>query len=98
MQPLEFVFGMRRIPVSAHTLHIVGKVGAVRATEARHDAALVVEVALQVALLYVSLVTVRPWTRVVTFGIVLWVGFPVGRLKGVGFVRSATSLLDLFRS
>ena len=89
------MFVVRRIPVIVDSGQVVGNIGAVRATEARLDAALVVEVALQVALLYVSLVTAGPWTRVVTFGIVFWIGNPGARGEGVGFVRSASSVLGV---
>ena len=88
---------MRRLPVSAHTYHVLANVGAASTTKARLDAALVLNVTVQVVLVHVSPVAAGSRTRVDTFVIVFWIGKPRGRLECVGFVRSVASSLARFR-
>ena len=92
MQPLERLATMFPHPVLAQIEAVLGNIGAVRATEARLDAAFVLEVALQVAFLYVGLVAADCRTLILTsshkFGIL---GVRVDRLEGVGFVTSTIS-------
>ena len=97
IHPLALVSGVCRLPVSTHVGDVLGNVGATCATEPRLNATLVSQVSNQLIFVHVSLVTVRPRTRVVTLVLILRIGDRGERLESVDFERSTSSIPGLFR-
>ena len=97
MQPFERLVTMFLPPVFLYIPETLGNTGAASATEARPDAAFVLEVALQVALSHVGLVATLSWTFPLTPGHLGILGVRGNRLEVVRFPATSLGLIRSFK-